>query len=73
MTLAAVNFALLIVGAYTVREVHRSLQPRAVLRLQVAARTISEAALRAIAAFIMLYSLLIAISTTMLSYLGAVS
>jgi trk system potassium uptake protein len=60
----------LIIGAHTMREIHRALHPRAVLPLRVGPRTIPEDVLRAVAAFITLYAGLVTLSATLLIYLG---
>jgi trk system potassium uptake protein len=60
----------LIIAKHTVREVRRALHPRAVLPLRVGVRTIPEEVLRAVAAFITLYVLLVAASATLLAWLG---
>ena len=60
----------LIMGKHAAREVRRALHPRAVLPIRVGDRVVSEEVLRAVAAFITLYTLLIALSTMLLTSLG---
>jgi trk system potassium uptake protein len=60
----------LIIAQHTAREVRRALHPRAVLPLRVGARVIEDDVLRAVAAFITLYVLLVAGSATALVWLG---
>jgi trk system potassium uptake protein len=60
----------LIIGKHAAREVRRALHPRAVLPIRVGDRVVSEEVLRAVAAFITLYTLLIALSTLLLTALG---
>jgi len=60
----------LIIGRHTMREVRRALHPRAILPIRVGGRTVSEDVLRAVAAFISLYTLLIVVSTLVLALLG---
>ncbi len=60
----------IIIAKHTTREVRRSLHPRAVLPLRVGARVIPEEVLRAVAAFITLYVVLVASSSTLLVWLG---
>jgi trk system potassium uptake protein len=60
----------LIIAQHTAREVRRALHPRAVLPLRVGARVIPDDVLRAVAAFITLYVLMVAGSATALVWLG---
>ena len=60
----------LIIGRHTAREVQRALHPRAVLPIRVGDRVVSEDVLRAVAAFISLYTLLIVFGTLLLTSLG---
>jgi trk system potassium uptake protein len=60
----------LIIVKHTVREVRRTLHPRAVLPLRVGSRVIPDEVLRAVAAFITLYVMLLAASATALVWLG---
>jgi trk system potassium uptake protein len=60
----------LIIMQHTAREVRRALHPRAVLPLRVGARVIPDDVLRAVAAFITLYVLLVGASATALVFLG---
>ena len=60
----------LIMGQHTAREVRRALHPRAVLPLRVGDRRIGEEVVRAVAAFIALYTVLLAVSTLTLAWLG---
>ncbi len=60
----------LIIGRHTMREVRRALHPRAILPIRVGSRIVSEEVLRAVAAFITLYTLLIVLSTLLLALLG---
>jgi trk system potassium uptake protein len=60
----------LIMGKHATREVRRALHPRAVLPIRVGDRVVNEEVLRAVAAFITLYTMLIALSTMLLTSLG---
>jgi len=60
----------LIIGHHSVREVRRALHPRAVLPLRIGDRRMSEEVVRAVAAFIGLYTMLIAFTTLTLAWLG---
>ncbi len=60
----------LIIAQHTTREVRRALHPRAVLPIRVGNRVVSEEVLRAVAAFISLYTALIVFGTLVLSLLG---
>jgi trk system potassium uptake protein len=60
----------LIMAKHATREVRQALHPRAVLPIRVGDRVVSEEVLRAVAAFIALYTLLIAFSTMLLTSLG---
>ncbi len=60
----------LIIGGHSAREVRRALHPRAVLPLTIGGRRMSEEVVRAVAAFIGLYTMLIAVSTLTLAWLG---
>ena len=62
---------LLIVAKNTVREVRRSLHPRAVLPVRVGHRTVPEDVLRAVAAFMTLYVGLFAATTVALVLMGS--
>ena len=55
----------------TVREVRRTLHPRAVLPVRVGNRVVPEEVLRAVSAFITLYIGLFAVTTAVLTVLGA--
>lgn len=61
----------LIIIKHTVREVHRALQPRAVLPLRVGRRAVPEEVFRAVAAFVTLYIGLFAFTTAVLVWFGA--
>jgi trk system potassium uptake protein len=60
----------LIIARHTGREVRRALHPRAVLPLRVGDRVIPDEVLRAVAAFITLYVMMVAGSATALVWLG---
>ena len=60
----------LIMAQHTAREVRRALYPRAVLPLQVGDRQVGEEVVRAVAAFIALYTVVTAVSTLALTALG---
>lgn len=62
---------LLIVGKNTVREVRRSLHPRAVLPVRVGQRVVPEDVLRSVGAFLTLYVALFAATTVALVVLGS--
>jgi trk system potassium uptake protein TrkH len=61
----------LIMARHTAREVRRALHPRAVLPLRVGERPLGEEVVRAVAAFIALYTMLLAFSAMLLAWLGA--
>lgn len=61
----------LIIVKHTTREVHRALQPRAVLPLRVGKRVVPEEVFRAVAAFVTLYIGLFAFTTAVLVWFGA--
>src|SRR5690606_6349194 len=61
----------LIIAKNTVREVRRTLHPRAVLPVRVGNNVVAEDVLRSVAAFITLYVGLFAISTLVLVMLGS--
>ncbi|MDF1524275.1 MAG: TrkH family potassium uptake protein [Trueperaceae bacterium] len=60
----------LIVAQHTGREVRRALHPRAVLPIRVGDRVIGEDVLRAVAAFITLYTALVVFGTLVLALTG---
>ena len=61
----------LIMVRHTGREVRRVLHPRAVLPLRVGERPLGEEVVRAVAAFIALYTMLLGFSAVVLAWLGA--
>lgn len=61
----------LVIARHTVREVRRSIQPRAVLLVRVGDKVIPEDVLRSVAAFLTLFVALFAMSTVVLVLLGA--
>lgn len=61
----------LIMLRHTGREVRRALHPRAVLPLRVGDRQLGEEVVRAVAAFIALYTMLFGVSAMLLAWLGA--
>ena len=61
----------LIMARHTSREVRRALHPRAVLPLRVGQRPLGEEVVRAVAAFIALYTMLLGFSAMALAWLGA--
>ncbi len=60
----------LIMAQHSGREVRRALHPRAVLPLRVGDRRIGEDVVRAVAAFIALYTMLLGVSALTLAWLG---
>ena len=60
----------LIMAQHTAREVRRALHPRAVLPLRVGDRRVGEEVVRAVAAFIALYTMLLGVSAMTLAWLG---
>jgi len=60
----------LIMAQHTAREVRRALHPRAVLPLRVGDRRIGEEVVRAVAAFIALYTVLLGVSAMTVAWLG---
>ncbi|MFN2321350.1 MAG: TrkH family potassium uptake protein [Trueperaceae bacterium] len=60
----------LIIAKHTSREVRRALHPRAVLPIRVGDRVIGEDVLRAVAAFISLYTALVVFSTLVVALTG---
>lgn len=61
----------LIMAQHTGREVRRALHPRAVLPLRVGERPLGEEVVRAVAAFIALYTMLLGFTAVVLAWLGA--
>jgi trk system potassium uptake protein len=61
----------LIIANHTARELRHTLHPRAVVPLRVGSRLVSEEVLRAVAAFITIYAVLFALTTAVVTWLGA--